>query len=133
MQLKTGNRELSEFPALAGLRLRSEDLAELANQGYVSAEQQGIHIRFKLRFRRARRQVVRYIRGEVEAAAVTAELEALQDGRRIRRKLADLNREASALFRQTKSRLQPILEAKGLKFHGRQIRRPRRPTDDCHI
>lgn len=131
MTSSTGNRERSEFPALSSLRLGSEDLDELANQGFISPEQQGLQTRFKLRFRRAGRQVVRYIRSEADATAVAAELAKLQSGRRIRRQLAELNREASNLFRKTKIRLQPILEAKGWKFHGRQIRRPRRLHDEC--
>lgn len=125
---RNGGHDETRFPALGRLRLAAGDFAELAKQGFVSTEACGLQTRFKLRFRRAGCQVVRYIRGAEEAVAVTAELEQLQAARRLRRKLADLNREASRLLRESKTCLQPLVEANGFKFHGRQVRRPRRPS-----
>ncbi len=124
--------EASAFPALARLGLSAEDMQALAQQGFMGAEQWGGHTRFKLRFRRAGRQVVRYIRSSEEADKVRSELYVLQRERRRRRELADLNRETSHLLRESKKSVQPLVEAYGFKFHGRQVRRPRRPLGESH-
>jgi hypothetical protein len=114
----------AEYPALARLRLTTEDLEELTRQGFLSKERRdSLHIH-KLRFRRGARQVVRYIGDAVEATAVKAELDRLQSARHISRELAELNRAARRLLRDTKAQLEPLVIANGWKFHGRVVRRP---------
>ena len=53
----------AKFPALAKLNLTGADLDELARQGFLSVEHRRDRTYYKLRFRRGRRQVVRYVGG----------------------------------------------------------------------
>ncbi len=62
-------RCIAEFPALADLGLDASDLSHLSSQGFVSPEQRGNQTYYKLRFRRAGKQVVRYI-GTADRASV---------------------------------------------------------------
>jgi hypothetical protein len=118
--------QFANYPALACLRLEVDDLAELARQGFVSPERRLGRTRYKLRFRRGRRQVVRLIGGTQEAVLVQKELGKLQSQRRLIRELKTLDRHARQALRDSKSRLMPLIERHGFTFHGRAIRRPRR-------
>jgi hypothetical protein len=115
----------ADFPALTKLRLHDADFAALARQGFVAVERRGEQTYFKLRFRRDGRQRVRYIGGPDQARAVEAELAVLQTDLRMRRRLAILCQLASQSMRNAKQNLEPLLEARGLHFHGRAIRQRR--------
>jgi hypothetical protein len=80
---------------------------------------------FKLRFRRAGKQCVRYV-NFCQVSAVRVELDQLQAPTRLKRKLAVATRDAQQVLRQTKRNLQPLLESHGFGFHGLAIRRRRR-------
>ena len=116
---------LAQLPSLALLGLTDSDLDELARQGFLAQERRNDRTYFKLRFRRAGRQVVRYVGGIDEAALVADELSTLQVARRLKRELAVLDRTVRQKLRYANAVLEPILLANGLKFHGREIRRPR--------
>jgi hypothetical protein len=82
-------------------------------------------LRFKLRFRRGGRQVVRYVRpGDVET--VRAELSELQAARQLTKELNEATRLAREALRNTKIQLEPLVNELGFRFHGRAIRRPRK-------
>jgi hypothetical protein len=117
---------LSGFPALAALRLTDNDLQELSHQGFVCREVRGNLAIFKLRFRRAHQQVVRYIAAE-HAAAIRAELARLQTDYRLQRELGRLTKSARRMLRESKKNLEPIVATEDLKFHGLALRRPRKP------
>jgi hypothetical protein len=90
--------------ALAGLGLAAEDLRALARQGFVSEERRGGRgPYYKLRWRRAGQQRVRYLGGDPgRAAVVRAELEGLQRPPRAARLLARLLGEARRRLRDAK-------------------------------
>jgi hypothetical protein len=118
---------LARFPGLAKLGLADEDLDELGHQGFLALERRQHLAYYKLRFRRAGRQVVRYVGGTKEAALVADELKTLQTARRLRRELDEIGRLGLQMLRNAKLELAPLLLEHGFKFHGRAIRRPRRP------
>jgi hypothetical protein len=115
-----------DFPALASLQLTSADLVTLARQGFVAGERRGERRYHKLRFRRGRRQVVKYLGGPERAHAVQAELDLLQAACRRRRKLAALSHQAREMLREAKRQLEPSLADQGYHFHGLAIRESRR-------
>ena len=113
-------------PCLAKLRLTSDDLAALCRQGFVTAERRGERTYFKLRFRRNRRQFVRYIGCDsVQAEAVQRELDLLQKERQEELKLARLTDATKQMLRDSKSALVSLLVEEGFAFHGYEIRRHR--------
>jgi hypothetical protein len=116
----------ADFPALASLQLTSADLVTLASQGFVASERRGERRYHKLRFRRGRRQVVKYLGGPERACAVQAELDRLQAAWRRRRKLGALSRQAREMLREAKRQLEPSLAEQGYHFHGLAIRESRR-------
>jgi hypothetical protein len=116
--------QFAAYPALARLRLATGDLDALGQQGFLSTERRGDRIIHKLRFRRGGRQVVRSIGDAAEAAVVQSELDRLQSKRQSCRELAALDRAARRLLRDTKVQLEPLVIARGWKFHGRAVRRP---------
>jgi hypothetical protein len=118
---------LANYPALAALRLTEGDLDELSYQGFVCREPRGHLVLFKLRFRRVRRQVVRYIRDAQHAEDVRAELRGLQADRRMDLELGRIAKLARRMLREGKCQLEPIVQAEQLKFHGLTLRRPRKP------
>jgi 7-keto-8-aminopelargonate synthetase-like enzyme len=113
---------------LIDLHLAASELEALSRQGFVAPEQRRSGaIVFKLRFRVAGRQMVRYVGTDpARAAAVRAALEVLQQRRRLMRRLAARTAALRALLRSIKSRLAGELAATGLQFHGRRLRRRRR-------
>jgi hypothetical protein len=81
---------------------------------------------FKLRFRLAARQHVKYLGTDRQwVAQIQTELSDLQAAQRRRRRLRRLDAEGRALLRAAKLQLEAPLEQAGLKFHGRTIRRSR--------
>jgi hypothetical protein len=116
---------LTDFPALAALRLSDADLGELGHQGFLAKEARGRLEFYKLRFRRAHRQVVRYV-GAEDAAAIRAELARLQADCRLQRALGRLTKRARRMLRESKQNLAPIVATAGLTFHGLALRRPRK-------
>lgn len=124
---------LAKFPALAKLHLTGADLGTLAHQGFVSEERRQDRTYYKLRFRSAGRQVVRYVGGATAAAAIEAELQQLRAGRRCQRELAELDRVTRRMLRESKAQLEPLLASRGLRFHGRAIRRPRQSGQPIHV
>jgi hypothetical protein len=116
---------LTDFPALAALRLSDADLGELCHQGFLAKEARGRLEFYKLRFRRAHRQVVRYVDAE-DAAAIRAELARLQADCRLQRELGRLTKRARRMLRESKQKLEPIVATEGLTFHGLALRRPRK-------
>jgi hypothetical protein len=119
---------VTRFPALAGLRLAEGDLALLACQGFVAEERRGDYVHHKLRFRRAGRQVVRYVGNAAAASAVNAELDQLRVRRRLRRRLCAVDRAGRRRLRDSKTNAAPLLTACGFKFHGRHPRKSRVPV-----
>jgi hypothetical protein len=117
----------SAYPGLSRLGLTVEDLAELTQQGFLSNEFMRGTLRHKLRFRRPDgSQVVRYVRA-ADRLMIENELAELQTSRRAvadLRKAADEGRQA---LRSSKKDLEPVLAKLGFRFHGRAIRRPRKP------
>jgi hypothetical protein len=119
-------KRLTDYPALAALRLIDKDLQELSHQGFVCREVRGNLAIFKLRFRRAHQQVVRYIPDAGQAAVIRAELARLQTDRHLQRELERLTKGARLMLRESKRSLEPIVATEGLKFHGLSLRRPRK-------
>jgi hypothetical protein len=118
---------LADYPALAALRLTDDDLDGLSYQGFVCREQRGHLVFFKLRFRRARRQIVRYVRNAQHAEDVCAELRRLQADRRMDLQLGRIAKLACRMLREGKCQLEPIVQAEQMTFHGLALRRPRKP------
>lgn len=121
---KPDNR-LAHYPALAALRLDQLDMDALVCQGFVCREKRDERVYFKLRFRRAGRQIVRYIGDDRRAAAIQKEMRELQADVRIMRQLKAIATAANQRLRQAKKELEPILNANGFTFHGLAIRRRR--------
>jgi hypothetical protein len=109
---------------VAGRRLGPAALAQLAQQGSVSAEVQPHGaVRFKLRWRQDGGQKVRYLGSDVVIAqAVAAGLRAWQQPLQQRREL----KKRLAAAKQLKAVLEPIVADAGLHLHGYAARR-RRP------
>jgi len=109
------------------LGLTPEECDSLRRQGFVAAERRGpACVVFKLRFRMRGRQVVRYLGTDPEwADTVRRALSAWQSPQHAQRLLRRTERDSRRLLRSVKPRLIQAVEAAGLKFHGRQIRRPR--------
>ena len=122
----TRRLSLADYPALAAMRLTDADLHELAHQGFVCREERGNLAYFKLRFRRAHQQVVRYVGDAQHAAAIQAELDRLQADRRLERELRRITSTAQRMLREGKHQLEPLLEQENLRFHGLALRRPRK-------
>ena len=110
-----------------GLNLDDEEFAAVRRQGFVSREtRKGRTTVFKLRFRVNGQQRVKFVTtNPVMAAALERELRQLQRSKDKDLTLRSLNREASQLLRQCKTRLAPLVEQAGLRFHGRALRCPR--------
>ena len=82
----------TELPALSRLRLSNADYQALARQGFVARETRGTRTYFKLRFRRAGKQIVRYLGSQAQLSAqVEQELKQLQRERRSQRTLRQLS------------------------------------------
>jgi len=116
---------------LASLKLTEEDLMMLTRQGFISCETRpGRTPRFKLRFRREGKQVVRYIGCDAgQAKSLREELAELQMRRKAERRLSAVTRQARHVLRQAKRKLEPTFHEHGLAFHGLTVRRPRCRTD----
>jgi hypothetical protein len=111
---------------LAGLALGLEERQALSQQGFVSVETRGSRRYFKLRFRLAGKQCVRYLGNDPALAErVLQELYRLQNGRRLKRELCGLMRIAAKSIRGAKQRLAPLLPEAGYAFHGLSIRKQR--------
>ena len=96
-------------------------------QGTVAAERRarGRPV-YKLRFRIRGRQIVRYLGTDPALAEeVRQELAQLQRPRRVERQLRRLRQEAATALRQAKAASEPLLNARGLRYHGYALRRPR--------
>lgn len=117
--------------ALQALGFDAEELATLRQKGTIHQERRGHNtIIFKLRYRLAGRQRVKYLGTDRRLAEqIQVELMDLQAAHRRNRQLRQLGAQARTLLRNTKSRLLAPLQQAGLKFHGRAIRRPRIRND----
>jgi hypothetical protein len=99
----------------------------LRRQGHVAAERRarGRPV-YKLRFRIPGRQIVRYLGTDPALAEeVRQELAQLQRPRRVERQLRRLRQEAATALREAKAASEPLLNARGLRYHGYALRRPR--------
>ena len=125
--IESQDNRIAEFPALAALRLTAGDLEALAVQGFVGEERRGNRTYYKLRFRRAGKQVVRYVGGADRAAIVKEEL-AHAPGRNKGHATTQSQESkiANKMIREAKQTMEPVLKANGFVFHGLAIRRPRR-------
>ena len=124
------------FSALASLGLGREEMAALAKQGSVRAEDCGQgRVYYRLRFRVGCRQCVRYVGNSPGfAEQIRHELRQLQARTRSRRQLRVLVQEARKRLRKAKHRLEPMLPSVGRVFHGRSIRQPRvRPGEGSSV
>ncbi len=126
----TSARREAAQRCLAELGLTAVDQAALARQGSISREVRGRRMAvYKLRFRVDGRQRVRYLGTEAGGVRRVEEaLRVLQDDRRLELALGRLHHELAQLLRDSKRRLAAPLAAAGFRFHGRAIRRPRRPA-----
>jgi hypothetical protein len=115
---------------LAKLRLSPAEIAAIARQGFVSAEQRGPRtIVFKLRFRYDGKQRVRYLgTDQTIAAHITAVLDRHQRQRQLDADLRALANRAGQTLRQSKLALVEQVEGAGLRFHGQSVRRRRQPV-----
>lgn len=113
---------------LARLRLSDAQLRSLATQGTVCAERRASgFVCYKLRFRDAGRQCVRYLGTDLAVAdQLRAEVHQLQTKVRRRRELARLGRRVRDAMRRTKQQMAPFAIEAGLAFHGLALRSPRR-------
>jgi hypothetical protein len=117
-----------ENSVLARLRLSSQELAALKEQGFVAADKQGENRYYKLRFRQGSKQCVRYLGSDpILAEQVRQELAILQDWRICRRVLKKLCRSAGRLLRSGKRDLEAALAEAGFAFHGLALRQKRNP------
>jgi hypothetical protein len=124
---KKAHRPKTWCPTLTSLGLDQEQIAALSHQGFVSSEQsnQG-PVRFKLRFRNGRRQVVRYIGTDNNfAEQVRCELDKLQERVRSQRQLNRQCREIRRRLRTIKRRTASVLTDIGHVYHGLSLRQPR--------
>jgi hypothetical protein len=114
--------------AFRRLGLIEVEIAGLARQGFVRSEERDGGVRvFKLRFRAEGRQRVKFLgRDAGQAAAIERALAELQATRRNELKLRRLNREAAKVLRESKRVLVPLVTQAGFRFHGLEIRKPRR-------
>jgi hypothetical protein len=110
---------------LPELGLTADEIAALRRQGFVSRERRGHgHVRYKLRFRHGGKQHVRYLGQDPQVAdRVRQELASLQAATRLDRHLGRLLHEVTPLLRSVKTRLEPVLQDAGYRFHGLSIRR----------
>jgi hypothetical protein len=106
--------------------LSTEELRALLSQGFVSAERRAKHTYYKLRFRLAGRQRVRYLGTDPEEAGQLQRiLEELQARRRHKSELARRVETAARQLRGFKRILEPLVLQAGYRCHGQAIRRPR--------
>lgn len=123
-QTEGGALQALGFQALG---FHAAEIAALKQNGIITAERRGRDtVIFKLRYRLAARQHVKYLgtdRRWVEQ--IRTELSDLQAAPRRSRRLRQLDAQARALLRATKLQLEAPLQQAGLKFHGRVIRRAR--------
>jgi len=112
------------------LDLTADDFKQLAQQGFVSPERRGKRTYFKLRLRRDGKQLVRYLGDALRAASVQDELNRLQQQHKLMQGLKSQGKLAKRMLRDSKQQLQPLLEAKGLAFHGLAIRRLKKESVD---
>jgi hypothetical protein len=114
-------------PTIDKLGLPESAMAALRRNGFVHAETRGTKPRFRLHFRVEKRQVVIELGLNASRAdGVRRELAILQGPLRSRRRVARLAKEIRQHLRGAKKILIIRAEAAGLRFHGRQPRRPRR-------
>ena len=119
-----GKNTSAGFEALG---LSAEDIGALKRQGSVAKENRGDRTVYKLRWRVAAKQRTKYLGTDLAGVnCIQEQLRQHQSICRIKKQLRDLGREGRAVLRETKLRLQPLLEEIGLAFHGWEIRRPRR-------
>lgn len=113
--------------ALATLGLSDDELAALAEQGFVCAEVRGRkRVRYKLRFRVGRKQHVRCLGTASDFVdRVRAEVAQLQQRTRSYQELGHLMRAAIRQLRAAKQQLEPLLKKVGFSFHGMAVRKPR--------
>jgi hypothetical protein len=123
------DQSLADFPILASLRLDGEDIAAIAEQGFISQDRRGDRIYHKLRFRRHGRQRVRYLGDAARAIAVEDELKVLQRQLQRRRRIAVLASSVTGALRTAREKLQPLVESHGYYYHGHALRKRRNNTN----
>lgn len=113
-----------------GLARSAEEESAMLSSGCVCAEARGRRSTiYKLRFRCAGRQVVRYLGADSGFAEyVRSRLRMFQRPRRCQRELRQRARQARRLLKDTKAGMAPLLESEGYRFHGLAIRRRRTPV-----
>jgi hypothetical protein len=115
-------------PQLAKLNLTNAQLAALRRQGFVNQERRNGRTVYKLRLRVGRVQIVRFLGTDRKLAeSLPAELRHWQSGRRLQLEAGRLRKTLRALLRRQKRQLTSLVEQAGYRFHGRQVRRPRKP------
>jgi hypothetical protein len=115
-------------PQLAKLNLTDAQLAALRRQGFVNPERRNGRTVYKLRLRVEGVQIVRFLgTNRQRAESLAAELRHWQSGRRRQLEAGQLRKTLRALLRRQKRQLTPLVEQAGFRFHGRHVRRPRKP------
>lgn len=111
---------------LAQLAIPVEDVPLFCRQGFVATERRTRGWYYKLRYRRAGRQVVIGLGSDAaRAEAVAQELQYLQALWHARARLKRSMRAARRALRKSKAKLAPVLIGHGYRFHGLEIRKPR--------
>lgn len=109
------------------LGLSAEDVGALKQQGSIAKEKRGNRTVYKLRWRVGEKQRIKYLGTDTARVGwIEEQLRQHQRICRLKKQLRDLGREGMAILREAKIRLQPLLEERGLAFHGLEIRRHRR-------
>jgi hypothetical protein len=114
----------ASFPALTALRLSVGEWHALRNQGSVRRERRGNRIYFKLAFRLAGKQRIKYIPAR-QATIVAAELRQLQRHRELKRQLRSCDEEARRDLRMLRQVLAPLLASGEFYLHGTILRKAR--------
>jgi hypothetical protein len=121
-----GSDLVQEYPLLRSRGLTPTELAALRSQGFVSSELRGEKTIYKLRYRVDGRQRVRCLGNDASTAkGIEQELAVMQTAVRTDRQLTKLHRNLRIVLRESKTRLEPLLESRGIRFHGHKIRQTR--------
>ena len=117
-------QNLVASPALKRVGVTVEQTL-LANQGFIAQEWRHGRAVYRLHYRDANRRQRAVNIPAADLPAVELELNELQRSRRVKRRLAELDRRRRQLARDRKMLLAPLIAERGLKFHGHAIRAPR--------
>jgi hypothetical protein len=119
-------------PLAAELRLSPEEVDSVRRNGFIRAKRRGRQgVVFQLHFRSQGRQFSRYLGADRQHAdRIQMALDALQRGTHAERRLRKRTRQIRALLARLKPQLAAHLPSGEYYFHGRILRRRRKPRPD---